>query len=282
MNSWTQAFTDSLAKNFATFVSYLPGLLLGVALLVVGWILAKLLAVVTSRVLQFIGFDRLLSRTTVQVLLERVGTKRRMSELVGLIGFWLVFLLFLISAAESAGLTILSEALTTVVYYLPRVAIAILILVIGLAASNFVRELIIMACRSAGLAQGTIIAQAFYVAAMLLVIVTAINQLGINTALLDNTIILLVAGLIGGAALSFGLGSRKAVANLIAAHYLRSVLHVGMNVKIGNVQGTIVAMTPVSVVVDTREGRVIIPASQFDDTTAMITNAADPEDSHAS
>lgn len=282
MEHWTQAFTDSLAKNFATFVSYLPGLLLGMALLVVGWILAKLLAVVTSRVLQLIGFDRLVSRTTVQVLLERLGTKRRMSEMVGLAGFWLVFLLFLISAAESAGLTVLSEALTTVMYYLPKVAVAILILVIGLAAANLVRELIMMACRSAGLAQGTIIAQAFYVAAMLLVIVTAINRLGINTALLDNTIILLVAGLIGGAALSFGLGARKAVANLIAAHYLRTVLHVGMDVKVGSVQGTIVAITPVSVVLETQEGRVIVPASQFDETTAVISHSAGQENSRAS
>ncbi|RMH02927.1 MAG: hypothetical protein D6704_13315 [Nitrospirae bacterium] len=270
MNDWTQAFTDSLAKNFTMFMSFLPGLLLGATLLAVGWILAKVVAVATSRTLEFIGLDRLASRTAVHVLLDRLGTKKRLSELVGLIGFWLVFLLFLISASETAGLTILSEALTSVMYYLPKVGIAILIVVVGLAAAHFVRELLIMACRSAGLAQGTIIAQVFYVAALLLVIVTAINQLGISTALLDNTIMLVIAGLIAGAALSFGFGARKAVANLIAAHYLRTVLRIGMEIKIGTVQGTIVAITPVSIVLDTKEGRVIIPAAQFDDLTAVI------------
>jgi len=78
--------------------------------------------------------------------------------------------------------------------------------------------------------------------------------------------------LIGGAALSFGLGSRTAVANLIAAHYLGSMVRVGMTVKIGENQGTVVAVTPISVVLETREGRVIVPATQVTESTAVITH----------
>jgi hypothetical protein len=103
-----------------------------------------------------------------------------------------------------------------------------------------------------------------------LIIVTAIDALGIDTQLLNSTIVILLAGLIGGAALSFGLGSRNAVANLIAAHYLSPVVRIGMMVKVGETQGTIVAVTPISVVVETREGRVIIPASQFSEATAVL------------
>jgi len=102
--------------------------------------------------------------------------------------------------------------------------------------------------------------------------VTSIKQLGINTALLDNTIILIIAGLIGGSALSFGLGARSAVANLIAAHYLRSVLRVWVYIGLGNIHGKIVALTPVSIVVETEEGRVVIPAAQFNETTAIISS----------
>jgi len=116
------------------------------------------------------------------------------------------------------------------------------------------------------------VAQAVYVAVVLLIVVTAIDALGIDTELLNNTIVILLAGLIGGAALSFGLGSRNAVANLIAAHYLSPVVRVGMTVKVGATQGTVVAVTPISVVVETMEGRVIIPASQFSESTAVISH----------
>ena len=270
----TEAVTESLAKSANLVISFLPTVLGALLLLILGFLFAKLVSSGTTRLLQLIGIDRLLSRTAFQTLLERSGTKKRISEISGILGFWIVFLLFLISASETLRLTILSEALTSLAYYIPKVGIAILVLVVGLMAANFVRELIIMACSSAGIIQGTIVAQAFYVAAILLVVVTAINQLGIDTALLDNTIILIIAGLIGGSALSFGLGARSAVSNLISAHYLRSVLRVGLKIRMGNIQGTVVAITPVSIVLETEEGRVVIPASQFNETSAIIS---DPE-----
>ncbi|WP_454062600.1 mechanosensitive ion channel family protein [Candidatus Nitrospira salsa] len=271
MTDWAERITQSFAASVSDVLSFLPSILEAMLLLVLGFLLAKVVGSAATRLFQFFGLDRLLGRTTIQTLLERSGTKKQISEILGVTGFWLIFLLFLISASKSVGLGIVSEALTSLVYYIPKVGIAILILVLGLMATNFVRELILLACSSAGIAQGAIVAQAFYVAGILLVVVTAINELGIDTSLLNNTIILIVAGLIAGAALSFGLGSRAAVSNLIAAHYLQSVVRVGLHVRMGTIYGTVVAMTPVSVVLETEEGRVVIPASQFNETTAIIS-----------
>ena len=269
---WAEQITQSFVTSVSDVVAFFPTILEALLLLLLGFLLARIVGALTTRFLQFIGLDRLLGRTAIQTLLERSGTKKRVSEIVGITGFWVILLLFLISASRTAGLAIVSEGLTSLAYYIPKVGIAILILVLGLMAANFVRELILLACSTAGIVQGAIVAQAFYVAGILLVVVTAINELGIDTSLLNNTIILLVAGLIAGAALSFGLGSRSAVSNLIAAHYLRTVVRVGLNVRMGNIHGTVVAMTPVSVVLETNEGRVVIPASQFNETTAVISS----------
>ncbi|MCA9470833.1 MAG: mechanosensitive ion channel [Nitrospirales bacterium] len=272
MADWAEQFTQSFTASVSDVVSFFPTLLEALLLLLLGVLLAKLVGVATTRLLRLFGLDRLLGRTAIQTLLERSGTKKKISEILGMTSFWVIFLLFLISASRTVGLAIVSEALTSLAYYIPKVGIAILILVLGLMAANFVRELILLACSTAGIVQGAIVAQAFYVAGILLVVVTAINELGIDTGLLNNTITLLVAGLIAGAALSFGLGSRAAVANLIAAHYLQSIVRVGLHVRMGEIQGTVVAMTPVSVVVETDSGRVVIPASQFNDTTAVISS----------
>ena len=272
MADWAEQFTQSFTASVSDVVSFFPTLLEALLLLLLGVLLAKLVGVATTRLLRLFGLDRLLGRTAIQTLLERSGTKKKISEILGMTSFWVIFLLFLISASRTVGLAIVSEALTSLAYYIPKVGIAILILVLGLMAANFVRELILLACSTAGIVQGAIVAQAFYVAGILLVVVTAINELGIDTGLLNNTITLLVAGFIAGAALSFGLGSRAAVANLIAAHYLQSIVRVGLHVRMGEIQGTVVAMTPVSVVVETDSGRVVIPASQFNDTTAVISS----------
>ena len=272
MAGWVDGLTDAVTASLAQIVAYLPTLILAFMLLGLGYVLARLVSVVVTRLLQLMGFDRLLSRTAVQTLLERSGTKQKSSEILGLIGFWIIFLVFLIQASDTLSLTMVSDALTSIAYYIPKVGIAVLVLVLGLIAANFVRELITMTCSSAGITHGTMVAQAVYVAVVLLIVVTAIDALGINTELLNNTIVILLAGLIGGAALSFGLGSRTAVANLIAAHYLGSMVRVGMTVKIGENQGTVVAVTPISVVLETREGRVIVPATQVTESTAVITH----------
>ncbi len=272
MSDWAERITQSFATSVSEVASFLPTILEALLLLLLGFLLARLVGGATTRLLHLFGLDRLLSRTTIQTLLERAGTKKHVSEILGTTSFWLIFLLFLISASKTVGLAIVSEALTSLAYYIPKVGIAILILVLGMMATNFVRELILLACSTAGIVQGAIVAQAFYVAGILLVVVTAINELGIDTSLLNNTITLIVAGLIAGAALSFGLGSRAAVSNLIAAHYLQSVVRVGLHVRMDNVHGTVVAITPVSVVLETEEGRVVIPASQFNESTAVISS----------
>jgi small-conductance mechanosensitive channel len=109
-----------------------------------------------------------------------------------------------------------------------------------------------------------------YIAATLLVIVTAINELGIDTSLLNQIIVLVIAGLIAGAALSFGFGSRSAVRNLIAAHYIQPIVRVGEKIQIGNYAGTVTAVTPMVVVLGTERGRVVIPAAQFTEVTSVI------------
>lgn len=270
MAGWWEGLTGAVTASLSQIIAFVPTIILAILLLGLGYLLGRVVSIATIRFLQLIGFDRLLSRTAVQTLLERSGTKQKVSEILGMIGFWIIFLVFLIKASDTLGLTMMSDALTGLANYIPNIGIAVLILILGLMAANFVRELITMTCISAGITHGTMVAQAVYVAVVLLIIVTAIDALGIDTELLNSTIVILLAGLIGGAALSFGLGSRNAVANLIAAHYLSPVVRIGMMVKVGETQGTIVAVTPISVVVETREGRVIIPASQFSEATAVL------------
>jgi len=268
--NWTTTLEESFEATVKLFMTFLPKSLGALLLLGLGILLGKIVETGTSRILNMIGVDRLLSGTGLLSLLQKTGSKKTISQIIGLLGFWLVFLLFLISATEALSLSLLSETLTALVHYLPKIGMATLILVLGLLATNFVRDIISLACDSSGIRQGTVIAQTVYIAATLLVIVTAINELGIDTSLLNQIIVLVIAGLIAGAALSFGFGSRSAVRNLIAAHYIQPIVRIGEKIQIGNYAGTVTAVTPMVVVLDTERGRVVIPAAQFTEVTSII------------
>lgn len=270
MTNWTTTLEESFEASVKLFMTFLPKSLGALLLLGLGILLGKIVETGTSRILNMIGVDRLLSGTGLLSLLQKTGSKKTISQIIGLLGFWLVFLLFLISATEALSLALLSETLTALVHYLPKMGMAVLILILGLLTTNFVRDIISLACDSSGIRQGTVIAQTVYIAATLLVIVTALNELGIDTSLLNQIIVLVIAGLIAGAALSFGFGSRSAVRNLIAAHYIQPIVRVGEKIQIGNYAGTVTAVTPMVVVLDTERGRVVIPAAQFTEITSII------------
>ncbi len=267
---WTRTLQDSFESSVTLFMTFLPKSLGALMLLGLGILLGKIVEAGASRILNMIGIDRLLSGTGILSFLQKTGSKKTISQIVGLLGFWLVFLLFLISATEALSLPFLSETLSALVQYLPKIGMATLILILGLMATNFVRDMISLACESSGIRQGAIIAQTVYIAATLLVLVTAINELGIDTSLLNQIIVLVIAGLIAGSALSFGFGSRSAVRNLIAAHYIQPIVRIGEKIQIGNYSGTVTAVTPMIVVLDTDRGRVVIPAAQFTEVASII------------
>ena len=71
-------------------------------------------------------------------------------------------------------------------------------------------------------------------------------------------------------ALAVSLGARNYVANLIGAHYLQQAFHVGERVRIGTTEGTILEITAVSLILETRDGRASIPAKIYNEEPIIL------------
>ncbi|MGE0643144.1 MAG: hypothetical protein AB7P24_05700 [Nitrospira sp.] len=270
LKDWLETLQESAESTLSLTVSYVPKLLGALLLVLAGYLLARMVGAATAGLMKLVGLDRLLAKTPLQNLFNKSSSAKTGSDILGLLIFWLIFLLFGITATDILDLPTVSATLTDLAHYLPKVGLAVLIIVLGMMAASYVKDLISLACSSAGISQGTIVAQTFYVAAILVVFVTAVNELGIDTTLLNSTILIGFGGLIAGAALSFGLGARGTVANLIASHYLQPLFRVGQRIRVGDVHGTIVAMTPIAIVLETADGRVFVPAARFQETSATI------------
>lgn len=270
LKDWLETLQESAESTLSLTVSYVPKLLGALLLVLAGYLLARMVGAATAGLMKLVGLDRLLAKTPLQNLFNKSSSAKTGSDILGLLIFWLIFLLFGITATDMLDLPTVSATLTDLAHYLPKVGLAVLIIVLGMMAASYVKDLISLACSSAGISQGTIVAQTFYVAAILVVFVTAVNELGIDTTLLNSTILIGFGGLIAGAALSFGLGARGTVANLIASHYLQPLFRVGQRIRVGDVHGTIVAMTPIAIVLETTDGRVFVPAARFQETSATI------------
>ena len=127
MTTWWEGLAEAVTASLSQILAFLPTIILALMLLGLGYLLGKGVSIATNRFLQLVGLDRLLSRTAVQTLLERAGTKQKVSEILGMIGFWIIFLVFLIKASDTLGLTMASDALTGIANYIPKIGIAILV-----------------------------------------------------------------------------------------------------------------------------------------------------------
>jgi small-conductance mechanosensitive channel len=153
---------------------------------------------------------------------------------------------------------------------MPRILVALLIVIAGILAGNLARNAISGAAGAARLAYGGLLGRAVQGVIVLIAIVTAVDQLGIESRFLTATLTIVLGALVGGAALAFGLGSRTAVSNIIAAHYLRQIYRVGHTIRIGDVHGKIVEITATAVVIERPEGRVLVPAKDFSEGVSVL------------
>lgn len=265
-------WVEALDKSFNLFIqrigAHFPNILGSVLLVLVGWLLARLLRAAIIRVSG--RLDGLFRSQTRDDFLRRMGVERPASTLIGGIVFWLVFLVFFTAATETLGLPVLATWLSGVSYYLPRILVSALIILAGLFAANLARDAIAATAGAAGLAYSELLGRAVYVIVLLVAVVTGVDQLGIESRFLTLTITVVIAALIGGAALAFGLGSRTTVSNIIAAHYLRQIYRVGQTVRIREVYGRIAEITPTSVILDGPEGRVLVPAKDFSEVSSVL------------
>ncbi|MBM3668381.1 MAG: mechanosensitive ion channel [Actinobacteria bacterium] len=78
---------------------------------------------------------------------------------------------------------------------------------------------------------------------------------------------------VAGATEAFGLGARTAVSNIIGSHYIRQIVRVGQTVRLGVVQGEVEAITPTAVVLKNGDGRVIVPAKEFNEAVSLLPSA---------
>jgi len=266
--SWGDALNQSLNLLVQKTSSYLPNILGAIALLIGGWLLARVLRFACVRIIS--GLDSLARRYGMERLLIRVGLERPASELIGSIIYWLVFLVFFAAATETLGLPVIATWLGGVSTYLPRILVGVLILLGGFLAGSLAQDAITSAAHAANIAYSVLLGRLAYAALLLVAVVTGIDQIGIESRFLTLAIAIIVGSLVGAAALAFGLGARTAVSNIIASHYLRQIYKVGQLIKIGEAEGKISEITNTVVILENSNTRLVVPAKEFSERMSVL------------
>lgn len=263
----TADVTGSVARVADTVFLYLPSVLGSLALLAIGWLVAKLLRAGTlhlaGRGMDQLSRQRLARTKAIDVRTQQSTAYQSIPAVVSGIVFWTVLLFFLAAAIEALGLPAVSRVIALVTAYLPRVLAGVLIVLVGVWAGEFTRTLLVRTAGRAKFTHAELLGRVCQVLVVLVFIIIATDQLGIDSTILITTLAIAFAATAGAAALAFGLGARATVANIIATHYVKRSYKIGDSVRLGEVEGTVVEIADTAVMVDGKAGRLMIPTSKF-------------------
>ena len=254
------------------FAAHRAQLIAFLALLAAGVVLALLLRALAVRIVR--ALERAIPGIAFRTTLGGLSRERRVADVVGTVVLWTVLLVFIAAAADALGLSLLRGAVASLSLFVPKVLGAALIVIAGLVLGNVARGAV-TAAAAPGTAFARTLGQLIRLAIIIAAGLIAVSELGVDITLLTAMLSVGLAALLGGFALAFGLGARTAISNIIGSHYLRQMFAVGQTVRLGNIEGTITALTSTSVILQVADGTMIIPAKQFGEMPSMLVAKGD-------
>jgi hypothetical protein len=193
-----QGLTDAW-DSVATFIPKLVGFLL---IVLIGYVVAKILEKVVNGVLERVGFDRWVERGSLKTALDR--TRFDASDILAKLTFWAVFLIALQLAFGAFGPNPVSDLLHGLIAYLPRVFVAMVILVIAAALAKVATEL--LTATLGAVSGGEWIARLAGAAILIFGIFAALNQLLIAPAIVNGLYYAILFAIVGAFIVAVGGG----------------------------------------------------------------------------
>jgi small-conductance mechanosensitive channel len=252
--------------------TYAPNLLAAAVLLLAGWLVARLLRVVASRLLP--RFYRLLPARA-QRELQASSMDTFTTRFAAGVVYWLVLVLFFAAATDSLRLPVVSTLMGGLARYLPRVLVALLIIVASIVLANLTRLAVATAAASARVAYAELLGRMAQISILLIASLVAIDEIGIESRFLVVFLAVFLGTTVGGIALAFGMGATTSVSNLLASQSVASTYRVGQRVRIGNVEGNILEITKAAVILETPAGRAMVPAKRFSEVVSLALLAGE-------
>jgi len=195
--------------------SFLPRLLIALVVVIGGWLLAKVARFAFTKALRAINFNVLTERAGLDGFLRQGGMAGDTTSIFGLLLYWLVVLTAVLIALNGLGLTYITDLLGRVVWFVPNVFVALLVLAFGSYFARFVGDTVVTYCRNIKLQDAALLGKLAQYAIMVFVVLIALDQIKVGGDIVRQSFLVILTGIVFALALAFGLGGRDWAADRI-------------------------------------------------------------------
>src|SRR3989338_809133 len=139
---WTSALQSALTTLLDKVFYILPNIIGAILILIVGSLIAMMIAGVIETGIKKLKIDSALEKTIFQPISQNLGLKINTSKVFGELVQWFILIVVFIAAADVAKLTQVTDFFNEVLFYLPNVFVAVLILVVASLLATFVSNMV--------------------------------------------------------------------------------------------------------------------------------------------
>lgn len=254
---------DILKLQGLQFLGIIPAILKAAVIFLIGWLLAKLVAKALNRLLQVTGIDALAVRLKEVEFFSANNINFVPSKLVSALAYYFILIVFAMAAVDALGMTMISDLMADFIAYLPQAVTAFVVLILGIFMADFVKKIILAACRSLGISSGNLISTVVFYFILLNVVLIALRQAQLQTEFMESNISIILAGVAGAFAIGYGLAAKSIMSNMLSGFYNRNRVRVGDEVTIGGQRGEVMLMNSTSLTLRSEESEFIIPFSKL-------------------
>ena len=270
---WTGLWEDTIGA----VVMWIPNLLGALALLIIGWLVARLAQFIVGGLLRRLRLDVLTERVGISRTLSNAGVDPSVSSLMARLTYWLILFVFILAAVESLGLIGFADTINQLVGYLPNVLAAALILLLGSLIAQVVGEALREMTTRAGVAAGPALGQVVRYTLLIFAIILALGQLGIQTDLLIIAASSLLIATSLALALAFGIGSRDLARNIMAGFHAKESFEAGQRLNVRGHSGELLSIGAVKSLIKTGNGTVSLPNSVLMEEEVTVLQSGEAE-----
>jgi len=255
---------ESLGETYREFITlilvYSPKVFSVVALLVIGLLISHAFRIVILKVLKSIdNASQFTSIAGIKFTKSKISTY---AEIFSKFVFWVILIFFITSSANLLGLKIFQEWLDGILSYIPNLAVCMVIIGFGILLANGTKIAISHTYES-GSHGAQIISKASQAIIIFISFIIGVEQLGIKLAFLTNILEIGFGAMCASIALAFGLGAKSLIENVIGSQYIKRHCKIGEIIDVAGYSGVIIDITSSTIVLDSKSGRVVLPAKLF-------------------
>jgi len=197
------------------FKNTIPNIVTSLVFLLIGMYLARATKTVLSRMLSQIHLDEHTSKLGINEILARVGFGKSPAFIIVFVAYWTIMLIFFILAANALELNVISQMLSSFVFFVPKLVAATLILFGGILFGRFSRQIIENSATANNLPGGMVVSRVVSAAIVFFAALMALEQIGVAMTIAREAFLIILASAGLGFAISLGLGTKDAIAQFV-------------------------------------------------------------------